>query len=76
LICDYRLRDDEDGIAAIRRLQDEYNDELPAILITGDTAPERLLEAEASGLPLLHKPVTPTALRSAITSLIAARLPA
>jgi hypothetical protein len=32
---------------------------LPALLITGDTAPERLREAQASGIPLLHKPVSP-----------------
>ena len=72
LICDYRLRAGEDGLAVIRRLQDEYNDDLPALLITGDTAPERLLEAEASGLILLHKPVMDHALRAAITSLAVA----
>jgi len=31
---------------------------LPALLITGDTAPVRLREALTSGLPLLHKPVS------------------
>jgi hypothetical protein len=30
---------------------------LPALLISGDTAPERLREAHEAGLPLLHKPV-------------------
>lgn len=34
----------------------------PTYLITGDTAPERLREAVASGLPLLHKPVSPSRL--------------
>ena len=66
LICDYRLRDGENGIETVMRLQSEYNDELPAILVTGDTAPERLLEARASGLLLLHKPVEHTRLRQAI----------
>ncbi len=71
LICDYRLRGGEDGIAVIRRLQEEYNDDLPALLITGDTAPERLIEAKASGLQLLHKPVTEGALRDAMARLTA-----
>jgi signal transduction histidine kinase/CheY-like chemotaxis protein len=69
LICDYRLRAGEDGITVIRRLQEEYNHELPAMLITGDTAPERLLEAQRSGLTLLHKPVTAVALAAAISAL-------
>ena len=66
LICDYRLRDGEDGIVTVARLQSEYNDELPAILVTGDTSPERLLEARRSGLLLLHKPVEHMRLRRAI----------
>jgi hypothetical protein len=32
-------------------------DDLPALLIAGDTAPDRLQEALANGIPLLHKPV-------------------
>jgi len=39
IICDYRLRDGENGIAVIERLQSEYNEDIPAVLITGDTAP-------------------------------------
>ena len=72
LICDYRLRDRENGIAVIERLRAEYNADLPAMLITGDTAPDRLAEAQASGLLLLHKPVSNSRLRAAIVRLIAA----
>jgi signal transduction histidine kinase/ActR/RegA family two-component response regulator len=72
LICDYRLRDGENGIAVIERLRSEYNEALPAILITGDTAPARLAEAQASGLLLLHKPVSNGKLRAAIGRLISA----
>ena len=35
----------------------------PAILMTGDTAPERLNEAKRSGYRLLHKPINPEDLR-------------
>ncbi|OYT90970.1 MAG: hybrid sensor histidine kinase/response regulator [Burkholderiales bacterium PBB3] len=66
VISDYRLREQStgsDAIAAVRRL---LGNEVSALLITGDTAPERLREALASGMPLLHKPVTPDRLRLAI----------
>ena len=57
IVCDYRLRDGENGIDVIKRLQSEYNDDIPAVLVTGDTAPDRLRDAQESGLILLHKPV-------------------
>jgi two-component system, sensor histidine kinase len=71
IICDYRLRDHENGIHVIERLRSEYNDEtIPGLLITGDTAPDRLREASESGLMLLHKPVSNGRLRAAIMHLI------
>ena len=73
IICDYRLRDGENGIAVIERLQSEYNEDIPAVLITGDTAPDRLKEAQESGLILLHKPVANGKLRAAVGNLMHAR---
>jgi CheY-like chemotaxis protein len=72
IVCDYRLRAHEDGIRVIERLRSEYNDdEIPGMLITGDTAPDRLKEAQESGLLLLHKPVSNSRLRAAIAHLMA-----
>jgi CheY-like chemotaxis protein len=71
IICDYRLRNEENGIAVIKELQAECNEAIPAMLITGDTAADRLVEAQASGLLLLHKPVPNGKLRAAIVNLIA-----
>jgi two-component system, sensor histidine kinase len=71
IICDYRLRDGENGIEIIERLRTEYNERLAGMLITGDTAPDRLAEARASGLLLLHKPVPNGKLRAAIVNLMA-----
>ena len=71
-ICDYRLRDGESGIEVIERLRSEYNSAIPAMLITGDTAPDRLAEAKANGLLLLHKPVSNSKLRAVIANLTAA----
>jgi CheY-like chemotaxis protein len=76
LICDYRLRGGENGIDAIARLRMEYNATIPALLITGDTAPERLAEAAQSGLMLLHKPVPNARLRAALAELLATPAPA
>jgi CheY-like chemotaxis protein len=73
IICDYRLRDGENGIEVIDQLRSEYNEHIPGMLITGDTAPERLTNARASGLLLLHKPVPNGKLRAAIVNLMATK---
>jgi two-component system, sensor histidine kinase len=72
IVCDYRLRAGENGIDVIRRLQSEYNEDIPAVLITGDTAPDRLAEAKSSGFLLLHKPVSNVKLRATIGHLMSA----
>jgi two-component system, sensor histidine kinase len=69
IISDYRMRNNEDGISAIERLRSEFNSDIPAILITGDTAPDRIREAMASGCLLMHKPVSNNRLRAAIVNL-------
>jgi hypothetical protein len=43
---------------------------IPAFLISGDTAPERLREAQESGHHLLHKPVRPMKLRNMLSQLL------
>ena len=62
VISDYRLRGQQTGAGAIAALRAEHGSTLPALLVTGDTAPQRLREARASGVPLLHKPVVPAQL--------------
>jgi signal transduction histidine kinase len=62
IISDYRLREQRTGVEAITAVRELLGSSVPALLITGDTAPERLREAKASGLPLLHKPVSPSKL--------------
>jgi two-component system, sensor histidine kinase len=70
IICDYRLRGNENGFDAIQRLRSDCREEVPAMLLTGDTSPDRLAEVTASGLPLLHKPVVNAKLRAAIRHLM------
>jgi CheY-like chemotaxis protein/anti-sigma regulatory factor (Ser/Thr protein kinase) len=70
IVSDYRLRGLENGIQVVEMLRNEFNAEVPALLVTGDTAPDRLRDAEASGLPILHKPVNPARLRTLIANLL------
>jgi signal transduction histidine kinase/ActR/RegA family two-component response regulator len=71
IICDYRLRGGETGAAVIERLRARLGADIPAMLVTGDTAPDRIAQAQASGYPLLHKPVAKARLRAAIASQLA-----
>lgn len=73
VLADCRLGGGDNGIAAVARLRERWP-ALPAVLISGDTDAERLLEAERSGLPLLHKPVTLERLREAMTAALGLRL--
>ncbi len=66
VIADYRLTADVRGDEAIRRIQEKAGRAIPGIILTGDTAPERLHEAAASGFTLLHKPIQPEELRKHI----------
>lgn len=64
VISDYRLRGGETGAQALARVAATFGRPLPGILVTGDTAPERLREATRSGHSVLHKPVRPAKLRA------------
>jgi len=54
------------GIEAIERIRDANASPIPAFLISGDAAPERLPRARARGYHLMHKPVDPTTLRAMV----------
>ena len=70
IISDYRLGDGKTGFDAIARIRREFGTPIPAFLISGDTTPERLREARASGYYLLHKPVLPMTLRAVVSQLL------
>lgn len=73
-LVDLRLRGEEDGVRAIEQLR-SMRPGLPAILISGDTAPDRIKEAHDAGIPLLHKPVAPQVLHESIAREVRARSP-
>ncbi len=63
---DYRLQGLTTGTEAASEVFALLERTLPVIILTGDTSPERLREASASGYLLLHKPIDPERLVEAI----------
>ena len=57
MIVDYQLLRGNTGDAAIEYIRDHYQRDIPAIIVTGDTSNERLLDSRQTGYRLLHKPV-------------------
>ncbi len=66
LVCDYRLLNNETAIHVIRQMRKQWGEDLPAIVLTGDTAAATVQEINASGGIMLHKPVAPERLRAAM----------
>lgn len=63
LISDYRLPGKMTAIQVIKTIRLRYNADIPALIVTGDTAPDTLYEIHSSGAMLLHKPIVPGRLR-------------
>ncbi|WP_136416937.1 ATP-binding protein [Herbaspirillum sp. ST 5-3] len=70
LICDYRLRLNENGLDVIKTLQSEFNLDIPVLIITGTITPARMKEMSASGVPVLHKPVNAATLQETLVRLV------
>lgn len=56
LLVDFRLAGKDDGLETIQQVR-EIAPGIPAILISGDTSPQRLQQANDARVPLLSKPV-------------------
>jgi signal transduction histidine kinase/ActR/RegA family two-component response regulator len=66
MICDLRLRAGENGAEAIRLLRAQSHKRIGALLITGETHPERIREAAREDIEVLYKPTPPDRLLDAI----------
>jgi CheY-like chemotaxis protein/anti-sigma regulatory factor (Ser/Thr protein kinase) len=64
LLTDYRLPGGSTGQTVVELVRRRWD--VPGVIMTGDTAPERLREAKSLGCPLLHKPVEPAELVQAL----------
>jgi len=70
ILADYRLRGHRTGHEALVAIRERLGQAVPAIIITGDTAADRLRTVHAGGTALLHKPVVPQELHAAISALL------
>lgn len=69
LISDYRL-EGTDGLAVIHRVRAVFGATLPALLITGDTAPAQVRRIKQSGVAVLFKPCGSGELHETLVALL------
>jgi signal transduction histidine kinase/CheY-like chemotaxis protein len=70
VVADLRLRGGRDGLSEVSRLRVAWGSELPALIVSGDSAPERVRLMQVSGLPWLAKPVAAARLRSWLLAVV------
>jgi signal transduction histidine kinase len=66
IVADYRLAGGVTGLHAIQQMSAHLGYRVPALIVTGDTSPDRLRELSATGHAVLHKPLAPDLLRAAV----------
>jgi len=72
IVTDFRLPGPMTGVEVVTRVSEAVGHPVSGIILTGDTAPERIREAVATGCRLLHKPFSPELLREALAAMTAA----
>ncbi len=66
LICDYQMPGARTGIDIIKDLRSTFDSALPALIVTGSTAPEVLYHAKENDIHVLHKPLQPEMLKETL----------
>jgi two-component system, sensor histidine kinase len=66
IIADHQLAGERSGIDAIHAVAQQMGEDIPAIIVTGDTSTRAAAQAKLHGYPLLHKPVDTELLRALI----------
>ncbi len=66
IISDLRLENEMDGTEVIDAIREEYNCEIPAIIITGETSPNRINDALSTGCSVAYKPIDGIELKALI----------
>lgn len=69
LICDYKLRDDETGLGVIETLRTEFNTDIPAVVLTGESDPDEVRHVARNGLAVLQKPLHEEELKEVLRAL-------
>lgn len=69
ILSDYRLGD-KDGIYFIEQLREEFNQAIPACIVTADTAPQHLALFKQLDVEVLYKPIDISSISKFISSRI------
>ncbi len=72
ILSDYRLIG-ETGLECVEKIRSEFNEDMPAIIVTGDTAPDELKLLQDAGLEILYKPVSADTLLLSVVRHLRAR---
>jgi signal transduction histidine kinase len=67
IIADYHLDGEVKGTDAIREIAAEFEGPIPALVLTSDRSAELREILQNKGLTILHKPIQPARLRSALS---------
>lgn len=67
VLSDLRLAQDDSGLRVLQALR-ALRPAARMALITGDTAPDRIRQAESAGAVLMHKPIAPDRLRAFLSA--------
>jgi DNA-binding response OmpR family regulator len=70
IIADHRLGVGLSGTETAVEIGKRAGRAIPTLIVTGDTAPERISEVHASGFEMMHKPVTPDELARKMAQLL------
>ena len=70
LLCDFRLLN-ETGVEAIVLIQEEFNFDIPAIIVTGETTPDAIQAITHLGYKTLFKPLASDTLLQSIHEILA-----
>lgn len=71
IICDFEVSSMKNGLQVLREFRDAVDPEIPAIIISGHTSKLLRTQAAVEGIPLIHKPILPVQLRSALLNALA-----
>ncbi|HEX7926627.1 MAG TPA: response regulator, partial [bacterium] len=72
IVSDYQLGNGATCLEAIDAVNAACGRTVPAVIVTGDTGPESLRAAIASGHVVLHKPLMPAKLRAVLMRMLPA----
>lgn len=70
IVTDYNLGPGQTGPVVAHRIREHAGRAIPTLIMTGDTNPARIADAQANGFEMLHKPIGAEELRRKLASLV------